>query len=197
MNSLKLKSRIQRLERQMRAEGRGTAAEQLLHSRLQAARKRESEARLKRVRACMTRLYPTANSPRRVPDRKGKKGFQGKETVGCVPLGHRRTMPPIQKRPLSQEALERSVAKCPVRLQVEGSPSSDLYFACYLQVKEVRQVFGHAQGPLYADATHGWKEVRHDEDLPGWLARLIWTGAPAHQSVRVLLKIQQHLESGL
>jgi hypothetical protein len=45
MTSLKLKSRIQRLERQMRTEGRGTAADQRLCRLLQAARKRVAENR--------------------------------------------------------------------------------------------------------------------------------------------------------
>jgi exonuclease VII small subunit len=40
-----LKSRIQRLERQMRLEGRGTAADERLRQRLQAARKRVAENR--------------------------------------------------------------------------------------------------------------------------------------------------------
>ena len=51
MTSLNLKSRIQRLERQLRTEDRGTADDQRLRSRLQAARKRENETRLKREEA--------------------------------------------------------------------------------------------------------------------------------------------------
>jgi len=45
MTSLKLKSRIQRLERQMRTEGRDPAADQRLLRRFQAALKREAENR--------------------------------------------------------------------------------------------------------------------------------------------------------
>ena len=45
VTSLRLKSRIQRLERQMRTEGRGTASDQKLLSRFQAALKREAENR--------------------------------------------------------------------------------------------------------------------------------------------------------
>ena len=43
MTSLKLKPRIARLERQMRTEGGGTAADQRLLRRFQAALQREAE----------------------------------------------------------------------------------------------------------------------------------------------------------
>ena len=33
------------------------------------------------------------------PDQKGKKRFQGKETAGCVPLGHLRKTPQAPERP--------------------------------------------------------------------------------------------------
>ena len=45
MTSLRLKWRIQRLERQMRTEGGGTAADQRLLRRFQAALQREAENR--------------------------------------------------------------------------------------------------------------------------------------------------------
>jgi hypothetical protein len=45
MTSLKLKSRIARLERQMRTEGGGTDADQRLLRRFQAALQREAENR--------------------------------------------------------------------------------------------------------------------------------------------------------
>jgi hypothetical protein len=53
------------------------------------------------------------------PDQKGKKGFQGKEPVGFVPLGLRLKM--TRHKSSQQCKQQRGVA-------------TNLYFACYLQV---------------------------------------------------------------
>ena len=84
----------------------------------------------------MTRFHPTQNPTLHIPVRKGKKRIQGKETAGCVPLGHQLkiTHPQEQTNRQPQEVWSDMLGMS-LQLRVEGSLPPYLYFACSLQVK--------------------------------------------------------------